>query len=94
MKKYENLRTDVLMEAMNLINGDREKDYGTPKDNFTKIAELWTVYMEHKFNAVDVCNMMVLLKMARLSNSEHIDSNIDVAGYIALAAEMSEACKE
>lgn len=94
MKKYKNIRTDVLMKAMDLINGDREKDYGTPKENFNTIAEMWTSYMGHKVNASDVCNMMVLLKMARLRNGGHTDSNIDTAGYAALAAEMSEACKE
>ena len=94
MKKYKNIRTDVLMKAMDLINGDREKDYGTPKENFNTIAEMWTTYMGHKVNASDVCNMMVLLKMARLRNGGHTDSSIDAAGYVALAAEVSEACKE
>jgi hypothetical protein len=38
MKEYNNIRSDVLMQALNLINGDREKDYGTPKQNFNTIA--------------------------------------------------------
>ena len=42
MKEYNNIRSDVLMQALNLINGDREKDYGTPKQNFNTIAEMWT----------------------------------------------------
>ena len=50
--------------------------------------------MGHKVDASDVCNMMVLLKMARLRNGGHIDSSTDAAGYAALAAEMSDACKE
>jgi len=94
MKEYNNIRSDVLMQALNLINGDREKDYGTPKENFSTIAEMWTSYMGHKVDASDVCNMMVLLKMARLRNGGHIDSSTDAAGYAALAAEMIESCKE
>jgi hypothetical protein len=45
MKEYNNIRSDVLMQALNLINGDREKDYGTPKENFNTIAEMWTSYI-------------------------------------------------
>jgi hypothetical protein len=92
MKKYKNTRTNVLMEAVNLINGDREKDYGTPRENFNKIAKMWTIYMNHEVTEYDVCNMMVLLKIARLSQNAHTDSSIDAAGYAALAAEMSEPC--
>jgi hypothetical protein len=92
MKKYKNIRSNVLMEALDLINGDREQVYGTPKENFNKIAELWSVYTDHKFTATDVCNMMVLLKMARLKNGAHIDSSVDAAGYAALAVEVSEPC--
>ena len=55
---------------------------------------MWTSYMGHKVDASDVCNMMVLLKMARLRNGGHTDSSTDAAGYAALAAEMSDACKE
>jgi hypothetical protein len=34
--------------------------------------------------------MMALLKIARLRNGPHRDSNVDGAGYMALGAEMSE----
>ena len=39
IKKYKNIRSNVLMEALDLINGDREQVYGTPKENFNKIAK-------------------------------------------------------
>ena len=85
-----NTRTDILNEASALINGDREQDYGTPKDSFGCIAYMWTAYLGHPVTASEVCNMMALLKIARLRNGPHRDSNVDAAGYMALSAEMSE----
>jgi len=87
-----NTRTDILVEAETLINGDREKDYGTPQESFGCIAKMWSSYLDGKSNldAADVCHMMALLKIARLRNGPHRDSNVDGAGYMALGAEMSE----
>ena len=85
-----NTRTKILLEADLLINGDREKDYGTPQESFGCIAKMWSAYMGDEINAADVCHMMALLKIARLRNDPHRDSNVDGAGYMALGAEMSE----
>jgi hypothetical protein len=86
-----NTRTAILVEAETLINGDREKDYGTPQELFGCIADMWAAYLGHPVTAADVCNMMTLLKVARLRNGPHRDSSVDGAGYMALGAEMSEA---
>ena len=85
-----NTRTEILKEATALINGDREKDYGTPQASFTCIAHMWTAYLGHPVRASDVCNMMALLKIARMRIGPHRDSSVDGAGYMALGAEMSE----
>jgi len=84
-----NTRSEILAEAEALINGDREKDYGTPQESFGCIAKMWTAYLGNPVTASDVCNMMVLLKVARLRTGPHRDSNVDGAGYMALGAEMS-----
>lgn len=83
----------ILEEAQEIIFGDRERTYGSPDQNLQVIGELWTAYLlgtVNKRNKVavdvnDVCNMMVLLKVARLINTpEHRDSQVDAIGYIAL----------
>ena len=92
----------VLSEAQDLIFGDREKDYGAPKDNLAIVARLWETYLEarlancggagtfHLTNK-DVAMLLLLLKVARLSKSpNHRDSVIDAAGYIGLL----ERCDE
>ena len=85
-----NTRTKILLQADLLINGDREKDYGTPQESFGCIAKMWSAYMGDEISAADVCHMMALLKIARLRNGPHRDSNVDGAGYMALGAEISE----
>jgi hypothetical protein len=85
-----NIRTDILNEASGLINGDRQKDYGTPKENFDRIARVWSVILGVEISAAEVALCMAGLKIARLSNGPHHDSFVDGCGYLALAGELSD----
>lgn len=88
-------RVQILREAAQLIVGDRQRDYGTPSENFKRIADLWNVQLAHllgegkKFQAHDVALAMVQLKLARLIQTPTEDSFKDAAGYIAIAWETS-----
>jgi hypothetical protein len=88
------MRTQVLRQAETLVNGERQAHYGPPKENFTAIAGMWMAYLGHPIRPADVCNMMALLKIARLRNGAHYDSSVDGAGYLALGAEMAEEGKK
>lgn len=85
-----NTRTKVLETACDLINGDRQKDYGTPQENFARIATGWRVVLGCNVSPEQVALCMAWLKIARLSNGPHMDSYIDGAGYLAIAAELSD----
>jgi hypothetical protein len=75
----------ILDEAQEIIYGDREKTYGAPDKNLKMIGDLWAAYSGVPFTAEDVCNMMILLKVARLANDpKHRDSQVDLCGYAAL----------
>ena len=76
--------------ATALINGDRERDYGTPAENFGRIADGWSVILQSDVSAEQVALCMAWLKIARLVNGPHEDSYVDAAAYMALAAELSE----
>jgi hypothetical protein len=72
----------ILMEAARLINGDRAQDYRHPLDNFTRIAELWSIILDHPVTPEDHILCMLAVKIARLVHTpEHMDSIIDLAGY-------------
>ena len=85
-----NRRTKVLETAAELINGDRERDYGTPAENFNRIAAGWSVILEKDVSAEQVALCMAWLKIARLVNGPHEDGFVDGAAYMALAGELSE----
>ena len=86
-------REEILKEALQCVNGEREQQYGSPEDCFMVIAELWTVYLEHKcvedngvvlLHPEDVAAMMALLKIARICTGKYKGDNwVDLAGYAA-----------
>lgn len=84
-------RHDILTEADNLIHGERQTHYGTPQDNFSRIAAIWSVILGHTIQPDQVALCMAGLKLARLANGPHHDSYVDAAGYIAIAGELSNA---
>lgn len=84
-----NERSRILQEADGLINGDRARDYGTPQENFARIATIWGAILGIELTAHEVALCMAGLKLARLANGPHRDSYVDGAGYLALAGELS-----
>jgi hypothetical protein len=84
----ENERTKILQEASELINGQRQSDYGTPRASFAAIADMWSAYLGADIEPRDVANMMALLKIARMRMASHRDSAVDGAGYLALGHEL------
>ena len=90
MKKAE------LLEAAMAAVADRGLNYGSPEDNFRRIADLWDTHLRNRVGGymatvtpADVAAMMVLMKVARLQNTpDHLDSWADTAGYAACGAEL------
>lgn len=85
-----NKRTEILNEASTLINGDRQAQYGTPQENFSRIAAMWSAYLGFPVSAADTAVMMAMLKAARLANDKKRDSFVDGAAYFALAGELAD----
>lgn len=83
-------RSEILQKAEQCVCGMREQDYGTPEDNFEKIAKLWGAYKGVDFTSVDVAMMMSLLKIGRISTGTMTeDSFVDLAGYAACGGEIA-----
>jgi len=76
---------DILKQADNLVNGDRQKAYDHPSRNFQRTADLWNGYLdaiEHKkLDPKDVAFMMMLVKMGREIYKHSDDSLVDLVGY-------------
>jgi len=89
------IREEILDQAKAIVSMDRNVDYGTPEENFEKIAILWGTYLGYNIYAKDVAAMMVLLKVARISTSPGIQDHwIDIAGYAACGGEVAPKGKE
>jgi hypothetical protein len=87
-----NPRSDLLTLADELVNGDRNNQYGDPIQDFARTADMWTAYLsgvaEREGGVIiqpsDVAAMMGLLKISRIAWSPNKqDSWADLAGYAA-----------
>ena len=78
-------RGDVLAEADELIHGERNNAYGSPTQNFTDIAALWSVLLARKLaepiEPREVADMMIAMKLARNTVGFKRDNYVDIAGY-------------
>lgn len=88
-------RESCLSAAREAVVGGREVAYGSPEDNFARIARLWAAFLHNKtgqeiaVNETDVALMLDLVKTARLQhNPGHVDSWVDKAGYSACGCEI------
>lgn len=83
-----NTRAEVLRTAEELVNGNRNAQYGDPLQDFERTAAFWNAYLGvDKIKAHDVASMMALLKLSRIAwSGKKMDSWIDLAGYAACGA--------
>lgn len=72
---------NILKEADEILNGDRMKAYGNPKESFERIAKFWSVVVGKELTAKDVGLMMVLFKVSREIHAHKPDNLRDIAGY-------------
>ncbi|MBO7275492.1 MAG: hypothetical protein J6V15_03875 [Clostridia bacterium] len=92
-------RDEILAAAQKCVSGDREQDYGSPENNFARIALLWMVYLHDRLKAdilpQDVAAMLALLKIARIASGHAKEDNwIDLAGYAACGGEIESGRDE
>jgi hypothetical protein len=82
-------RGDILQEAARLTAKDRQQTYGDPRTNHCRIADLWTTYLGNEVTPQQVAICMALVKIARLMETETLDSFIDLAAYASIAGEIA-----
>ena len=58
------LTTDptVAVDALRLVDEDRQEKYGDYEENLSRIAGMWSAYLGADIDAMDVALMMVLLE--------------------------------
>ena len=78
----------ILEEAQKAVYGDRQADYGTVKENFATIAQLWSAVLKTKVTPEQVGLCMVQVKIARQMYRPKRDNLVDGAGYFATLEKM------
>jgi len=75
---------NVLLEADRLVSTDRQAIYGHPADDFAKVVALTKPILESNIDPrLKHAIYMIQVKIARLLNTpNHIDSIVDIAGYV------------
>lgn len=83
-------RINALREAASIIAGERDAQYGSPEDNFERIAGIWSIILGIKVSREDVAMCMVGLKVARYANKSGFqpDTWVDIAGYAGCGYEV------
>jgi len=80
----------VLLEADALVNGERQNQYGPPRELFEMVAKLWSAVMGWEMSPADVALCMVLLKIVREVHDHKRDNVVDAAGYLEIYYRMLE----
>lgn len=94
-KEIKNAK-QICSEAAELVGGNRAHQHGNKVETHQKIARLWSAYLSNlgtfpEVNAVDVCNLMELLKIARrLGGAFNLDDYVDGAGYSGIGGEIAQ----
>ena len=89
-------RARVLLDGVELTEGDRNLTYGDPEINLSLQAALWDLYYGHcagKYPPAHQAAMQhIFAKIARIAcgSSGHRDNYVDLATYAAIAWECAE----
>lgn len=81
------LEPTILAEAEAAVYGDRQADYGHPRQDFTRTAILWTGLLQHKLadgehiTPEDIARCQIAVKLARDVHAPKRDNRVDIAGY-------------
>lgn len=78
-------KTEEILNEIQLTLTDRGNIYGNPLENHRRISELWSGYLDTYVSPEQVAMCMLLVKVARLSQtSNHDDSFRDLLGYAVI----------
>jgi hypothetical protein len=86
-KKKPTPGTEILQEAHKIVNQDRQNTYGHPKDDYTKVTNIYQTLTGHQLTLTDALLFMVSVKLARLKTNLdqgqlHHDTLLDTIGYL------------
>lgn len=79
----------VAVDAIRLVDEDRNDSYGPPEENLQRIADMWAGYLNIPITKEDVSLMMVLLKISRSKAGYCRDNAVDGVAYFLIHDSMA-----
>jgi len=80
---------NLLEEALEITQGDRQADYGSPFENWLRTSEIFNAMTGLGLTPVQCVDMAIAMKLARLFKTpNHRDSMKDLAGYAWVRSEV------
>ena len=72
----------ILEEAIEILNGSRQCDYGDPVESFKRIAQMANLMSNsNDFTPIKCCIVLMATKLTRESKVHKRDNLVDLAGY-------------
>jgi hypothetical protein len=86
--------SNVLLIADSLVHGERQKHYGRPFDDYSRVAKIWEVILGCPVTPKQAALCMVGIKISREINAPKLDNLVDMAGYAEVANMIQQAVDE
>lgn len=83
----------ILDEAKRIVFGDRNDDYGHPREDFARTAMIWSAILGVTVRPEQVGLCMIGVKLSRHVHQPKRDNMVDVAGYAQAAWMCQSPCK-
>lgn len=88
-------RSDILRGAEEIVNNDRNAQYGEPIDDFTRSAKMISGFLGIELQPWQVPIILGLVKVSRIAESpKKFDSWMDWAGYASVGWDVVCSLKE
>lgn len=80
----------VLLEANDIVFGEKTREYGPPELVFNRYARGWSIILGVDVTSEQVAMCMIWLKMMREKNRHNRDNLVDIAGSDAILGRIIE----
>ena len=75
---------NILQEADRLVSTERQKQYGSPHDNWAHTASIASSILKKELSAEDCIVVLLATKLSREIYKHKADNLIDICGYVKI----------
>lgn len=90
-EKTETVNKSILEEALEIVNGSRNVDYGDPVISFIKIGKIATLISGEPMTPIMCCAALMAVKIERESYKHKRDNLVDLCGYAEIMNRLIES---